>query len=35
MYTNFENQQALITKGDCWETGVAESFFKTLKYEWL
>ena len=22
-------------KGNCWDTAVSESFFKTIKYEWL
>ena len=22
-------------KGDCWDNAVVESFFKTIKYEWL
>ncbi|MCI0922694.1 transposase [Sphingobacterium rhinopitheci] len=22
-------------KGNCWDNAVAESFFKTIKYEWL
>lgn len=26
--------QSMSRKGDCWDNAVAESFFKTLKYEW-
>jgi len=22
-------------KGNCWDNAIAESFFKTIKYEWL
>ena len=27
--------QSMSRKGDCWDNAVAESFFKTIKYEWL
>jgi len=27
--------QSMSKKGDCWDNAVAESFFKTIKYEWL
>lgn len=26
---------SMSRKGDCWDNAVAESFFKTIKYEWL
>jgi len=28
-------KQSMSRKGNCWDNTVAESFFKTLKYEWL
>lgn len=28
-------RQSMSRKGNCWDNAVAESFFKTLKYEWL
>jgi transposase InsO family protein len=35
----FENnllaKQSMSRKGNCWDNAVAESFFKTIKYEWL
>jgi len=27
--------QSMSRKGNCWDNAVAESFFKTIKYEWL
>jgi len=27
--------QSMSRKGNCWDNSVAESFFKTIKYEWL
>lgn len=27
--------QSMSRKGDCWDNAVAESFFKTLKTEWI
>jgi len=27
--------QSMSRKGDCWDNAVAESFFKTIKHEWL
>ncbi len=32
---NWKSQQSMSRKGNCWDNGVAESFFKTIKYEWL
>lgn len=35
----FENNrmavQSMSRKGNCWDNAVAESFFKTIKYEWI
>lgn len=28
-------RQSMSRKGNCWDNAVAESFFKSLKYEWL
>ena len=27
--------QSISRKGNCWDNAVAESFFKTIKHEWL
>ena len=27
--------QSMSRKGNCWDNAVAESFFKTIKHEWL
>lgn len=32
---NLKIIQSMSRKGDCWDNAVAESFFKTIKYEWL
>ena len=34
---SFSNKitQSMSRKGNCWDNAVAESFFKTIKYEWL
>jgi len=34
---NFNSKivQSMSRKGNCWDNAVAESFFKTIKYEWL
>ena len=34
---SFNNRitQSMSRKGNCWDNAVAESFFKTIKYEWL
>ena len=32
---NRKIQQSMSRKGNCWDNAVAESFFKTIKYEWL
>lgn len=28
-------KQSMSRKGNCWDNAVSESFFKTIKYEWL
>ena len=33
--SNTRITQSMSRKGDCWDNAVAESFFKTIKYEWL
>ncbi len=30
-----EQTQSMSRKGNCWDNAVAESFFKTIKHEWL
>lgn len=35
LHSNQYIQQSMSRKGDCWDNAVAESFFKTLKYEAL
>ena len=32
---NAKATQSMSRKGDCWDNAVAESFFKTIKYEWI
>jgi putative transposase len=32
---NLKIKQSMSRKGNCWDNAVAESFFKTIKYEWL
>ena len=32
---NLKITQSMSRKGNCWDNAVAESFFKTIKYEWL
>ena len=32
---NMKITQSMSRKGNCWDNAVAESFFKTIKYEWL
>ncbi len=32
---NLKTTQSMSRKGNCWDNAVAESFFKTIKYEWL
>jgi len=32
---NIKASQSMSRKGNCWDNAVAESFFKTIKYEWL
>lgn len=32
---NRKATQSMSRKGNCWDNAVAESFFKTIKYEWL
>ena len=32
---NFKIIKSIGRKDDFWDTGIAGSFFKTLKYEWL
>ncbi len=32
---NVKATQSMSRKGDCWDNAVAESFFKTIKYEWI
>jgi len=34
-YFNRKITQSMSRKGNCWDNAVAESFFKTIKYEWL
>jgi len=33
--TNHKCSQSMSRKADCWDNAVAESFFKTIKYEWI
>ena len=32
---NVKASQSMSRKGNCWDNAVAESFFKTIKHEWL
>ena len=32
---NLKITQSMSRKGNCWDNAVAESFYKTIKYEWL
>ena len=32
---NTNISQSMSRKGNCWDNAVAESFFKTIKHEWL
>ena len=32
---NIWANQSMSRKGNCWDNAVAESFFKSLKYEWI
>ena len=32
---NMKITQSMSRKGNCWDNAVAESFFKTIKHEWL
>lgn len=32
---NLKITQSMSRKGNCWDNAVAESFFKSIKYEWL
>ena len=32
---NTKANQSMSRKGNCWDNAIAESFFKTIKYEWL
>tara|TARA_R110001583_G_C5568677_1_gene401855 strand:+ start:78 stop:437 length:360 start_codon:yes stop_codon:yes gene_type:complete len=32
---NIKITQSMSRKGNCWDNAVAETFFKTIKYEWL
>lgn len=32
---NLRASQSMSRKGNCWDNAVAESFFKTIKHEWL
>lgn len=32
---NFKARQSMSRKGNCWDNAVAESFFKSIKHEWL
>ena len=32
---NIKASQSMSRKGNCWDNAVAESFFKTIKHEWL
>ena len=34
-FWNSKITQSMSRKGNCWDNAVAESFFKTIKYEWL
>jgi transposase InsO family protein len=34
-YFNIKITQSISRKGNCWDNAIAESFFKTIKYEWL
>lgn len=34
-YFNRKITQSMSRKGNCWDNAVAESFFKTIKYEWI
>lgn len=34
-YFNEKVTQSMSRKGNCWDNAVAESFFKTIKHEWL
>jgi putative transposase len=34
-YFNSKITQSMSRKGNCWDNAVAESFFKTIKHEWL
>ena len=34
-YFNRKITQSMSRKGNCWDNAVAESFFKTIKHEWL
>ena len=34
-YFNKKITQSMSRKGNCWDNAVAESFFKTIKHEWL
>jgi transposase InsO family protein len=34
-FFNQKITQSMSRKGNCWDNAVAESFFKTIKYEWL
>ena len=33
--SNMKITQSMSRKGNCWDNAVAESFFKTIKHEWL
>jgi len=35
LFFNQKITQSMSRKGNCWDNAVAESFFKTIKYEWL
>ena len=32
---NWKISQSMSRKGNCWDNAVAESFFKSIKHEWL
>ena len=32
---NIKTTQSMSRKGNCWDNAVAESFFKSSKYEWI
>jgi putative transposase len=34
-YFNSKITQSMSRKGNCWDNAVAESFFKTIKHEWM